>query len=391
MDAEPFSPRRIVRIPLSDEPEAYVLLDVVSSDRSHLNLKITATEGENPFVGTVKEADLGSFRAKNYSGNEEEWVQIVSYVFGQIPSSSPSRLRLLSGLSVSATTSDTGNGAKKLAITIRKKIEDITQRLGTITLYQDDEQAIELFDWSGVAVAQAERLEKQIASLIDRCQAAEDGISKLNIQLEELISAKGKHESQLVANFLQLLNEKKLKIRNQQRLLSSATMDPDKVNAVKAAAAGRPRKPSGKRQSTKRGASALDDDEIKSEDEFEQMDVDRSTRAEDQETDGDQPQTPQPLETEEDTSADEEYQKPTVEEAPIQSHRADAQVTSKGLDLKNPSTAPPPRELPFARRYTKQSTLQSTIQSQSDLSLDEMGRETDAGETDAGETDDDEL
>lgn len=38
--------------------------------------------------------------------------------------------------------------------------------------------------------------------------------------------AKSQHENQLVANFIQLLNEKKLKIRNQQRLLVAATADP---------------------------------------------------------------------------------------------------------------------------------------------------------------------
>lgn len=42
------------------------------------------------------------------------------------------------------------------------------------------------------------------------------------------MEAKSQHENQLLANFAQLLNEKKLKIRNQQRLLASATADPTK-------------------------------------------------------------------------------------------------------------------------------------------------------------------
>lgn len=40
--------------------------------------------------------------------------------------------------------------------------------------------------------------------------------------------AKTEHENRLVANFVQVLNEKKLKIRNQQRLLASATVDATK-------------------------------------------------------------------------------------------------------------------------------------------------------------------
>ena len=53
-------------------------------------------------------------------------------------------------------------------------------------------------------------------------------MQQLKKQLEELTKAKAQHEHSLVANFAQLLNEKKLKIRNQQRLLASATVDPDK-------------------------------------------------------------------------------------------------------------------------------------------------------------------
>jgi hypothetical protein len=71
-------------------------------------------------------------------------------------------------------------------------------------------------------------LESQVIDLTDRVHAAEDTVQKLNEQLEELMRAKTQHEVQLVANFVQLLNEKKLKIRTQQRLLASATMDPTK-------------------------------------------------------------------------------------------------------------------------------------------------------------------
>ena len=71
-------------------------------------------------------------------------------------------------------------------------------------------------------------LEKQVSNLTSRYSLAEDIISRLNQQLEELMHAKAQHENQLVANFVQILNEKKLKIRNQQRLLVAATVDPAK-------------------------------------------------------------------------------------------------------------------------------------------------------------------
>ena len=77
-------------------------------------------------------------------------------------------------------------------------------------------------------MAKANTLESQISSLKEKYRTAEETIGKLNSQLEELIQAKNDHDDQLIAKFVQLLNEKKLKIRNQQRLLSSAKIDPSK-------------------------------------------------------------------------------------------------------------------------------------------------------------------
>jgi hypothetical protein len=67
-----------------------------------------------------------------------------------------------------------------------------------------------------------------VTSLTDRYRTAEDTIAKLTQQLADLMQAKSQHENQMVVNFAQLLNEKKLKIRNQQRLLASAAADPTK-------------------------------------------------------------------------------------------------------------------------------------------------------------------
>lgn len=71
-------------------------------------------------------------------------------------------------------------------------------------------------------------LEEQVFSLTGHYRLAEETIRRLNEQLKELEHAKTQHEDQLVANFAQILNEKKLKIRNQQRLLASATVNTTK-------------------------------------------------------------------------------------------------------------------------------------------------------------------
>lgn len=68
-------------------------------------------------------------------------------------------------------------------------------------------------------------LANEISSLKTKYREAEETITKLNAQLEDLITAKNEHDDQLIAKFAKLLNEKKLKIRNQQRLLATANVN----------------------------------------------------------------------------------------------------------------------------------------------------------------------
>ena len=61
---------------------------------------------------------------------------------------------------------------------------------------------------------------------------------KLNEALEELVRLKIEHEDGLLEKFSLLLNEKKLKIRDQQRLLTGATVDPARLAAVEGSRTG---------------------------------------------------------------------------------------------------------------------------------------------------------
>ena len=156
-------------------------------------------------------------------------------------------------MEVTATICESKDGgSKELHISLKQRIDNITvsisslhcwwipgceraqikatqqQRIGNITLKQDDDETIELFDWAGDAVDVARQLEEQVVLLNEKLHAKEALLKKLDLQLEELLESKEQHENQLITNFVQLLNEKKLKIRNQQRLLSSAEVDPNK-------------------------------------------------------------------------------------------------------------------------------------------------------------------
>ena len=46
------SKQQILRIPRSDSPDSFVLVNVTRTGKSELDLKLVATEGEDPYVGS---------------------------------------------------------------------------------------------------------------------------------------------------------------------------------------------------------------------------------------------------------------------------------------------------------------------------------------------------
>ncbi|CAG7967469.1 unnamed protein product [Penicillium olsonii] len=311
----------------------------------------------------VKQVRLKDLRAKNYQGSEDEWLQILAFFLGQ--SESTESPECATGLEASATISGSDQ-EQQLVITIRKRVHTITQRIGALSLQQDDEQAIELLDWAGISTARADDLEYQVSSLTSRYSLAENTIQKLSQQLEELMRAKAQHENQLVANFVQILNEKKLKVRSQQRLLAAATVNPMTMSEIQA---GIPAEPpaTGNPHPGKRSARSISDTDVSSDD-FERVDIDRSrshrrfVSGQGSDDAGHLTQSPE----EQVTSSDDDrsQDQPTQQSPPVASE-SDA--------------APPPRVLPFTRRTG--GIVQGTAATQA----------RDDPEATGGETDDDEL
>lgn len=64
-------------------------------------------------------------------------------------------------------------------------------------------------------------------------------ITELRNQLDELTESKKAREAEILEKFCGLLNEKKVKIREQQRLLSTAQVDPSRLDAARASQAAR--------------------------------------------------------------------------------------------------------------------------------------------------------
>ena len=108
---------------------------------------------------------------------------------------------------------------EQMTILFRKNISGITQRLGEITLAKDEAQEVDAVAWASTAVLRCDDLEKEADELKRRYEDQQSIIRNLQQQLEDLIEAKKMHETALLEKFRDLLNSKKLKIRNQQRIL----------------------------------------------------------------------------------------------------------------------------------------------------------------------------
>ncbi|OGM43588.1 hypothetical protein ABOM_007137 [Aspergillus bombycis] len=370
---------RVLRLPRADDPESYILVHVARTGSSLVDLNVTATEGENPYIGTVRKSHLHEFRSKNYDGNDEEWVQIISYVFGQLDESD-AKMKLC-GIESSASVIGASDAEdKELVITIRKRIQTITQRLGSVTLRQDDQQAIQLFDWAALAAARAHTLEQRFTSLLARYRSAENVIRQLNKQLEEFVSAKTQHEEQLIVNFVQLLNEKKLKIRNQQRLLATAKVDREKVSCIQTAASDQHLRPHKSIRVAKRTAAEMSDDEAESETEFDQtMHSNDSEKA--NETADERSSTSQSLEERDENAADEGSPAPSDLTGSEDERHMLERRSPAGRPVIKELPAPPRRELPFARKAQTAVTKPKTQAHQQENNTEDT----------AGETDDDEL
>ncbi|OJJ54001.1 hypothetical protein ASPSYDRAFT_82264 [Aspergillus sydowii CBS 593.65] len=351
---------RVLHIRRSDETDSHVLLHVSRSDSTG-ELTIIATEGEFPYTATC---------------SDDEWKDTVLYVLG-LQGEMAQTTELIAGIEASATINDSGDGHKALVIAVRKRIQTITQKIGSLSLQQNDEQGIELFEWSNLAVTRADILEQRFNLLLDRFRTAEDTITLLNKQLEEFISLKTEHDQQLISDFAQLLNEKKLKIRNQQRLLASAQVDPEKISTMQRATVTDDPRPNVKERRPKRPAETTPD-ESDGDGGFEKMHTDELKQqvgnVADEETDDEGTSTPQPFEDDDNATSDDEDLVSSAK-GPQQRNRR-----SQGLHEQAVAKSPPPRrELPFLNRTGEKPTL--TRPSPVQRSPDEAG----------GMTDDDEL
>ncbi|KAK4228432.1 hypothetical protein QBC38DRAFT_157578 [Podospora fimiseda] len=219
----------IIRIPRTNEDGSFVLGEVTPSPGTSkpLNVKFLATEGDEPYVVKLRHDHIGELIATNTKTtppSAEEWEKILIFL-------------LLRGDPVEDIEAVAEAKRKKsIVITIRRRVAGINQRLGSITLdYKKDEiDAISLYDWCGAVVQERENLKEQLISETAKTSGLESRIADLRHQLEELTQAKKERETELLQKFCDLLNEKKVKIREQQKLLNSANIGSSKLSSTAA-------------------------------------------------------------------------------------------------------------------------------------------------------------
>ena len=228
------------------------------------------------FSIAVRERKLERLRDASYTGTPEEWEHILTYALVS-RKDSPLSSDLRQSLKIDCKIA--GKGVKsKLVVTLQTEVEGIDSKHGSIELaYSADTEDVDLFGWTSQVATERDALQQELFEGKSHSQIAEETISSLQKQLKELVKAKEEHEKELLSKLTLLLNEKKLRIRSQQRQI--AIQDGSTTGSKARRSTGRPRK----RKQDDRPPSL--DDELESEG-FEEMEVDeKDVSGSDQESD----------------------------------------------------------------------------------------------------------
>ncbi|KAI4761366.1 hypothetical protein E4T52_06484 [Aureobasidium sp. EXF-3400] len=365
---------KVLRLPRTDVDNDFVLVNIEQAGSDLLDLKLVGTDGISPFVTYLRQNDIHKLQASTSQTDLGNWQSILSAVLLQSTPNDPT----LAGVEAVANAS-----SSQLTITIRNKISGITQRLGAITLDKDENEDIQLYDWTGFAVTRADVLAHQLATFQSTVTEHQKTIDDLTAQLDDLVKAKKSHQDEMLRKFAALLNTKKLKIRDQQRLLAHAKVDPgaaDQVQQARSGTAGR--KPDLSRSSKRKIDASSRESETDDED-FERTDLGNRVNEEDdmrQELDEPLDSDKSDLDTEDDDSDGGFAPAPMPSQSSHSQARSQVSVGTKGkaLETAKPNEArtapmkspeiqlPPRRQLPFSKsNATPSSQIRSKSSSQS--------------------------
>ena len=97
---------------------------------------------------------------------------------------------------------------------------------------------IQLFDWCAVAAEASTESKAAVSSAVAKAADLENIVNEVKSQMDDLVQAKQEDETALLQKFQGLLNEKKVKIREQQKVIASGSFDENQAAGVTARSDG---------------------------------------------------------------------------------------------------------------------------------------------------------
>ena len=176
------------------------------------DLTIQATEGQSPFIGHLYSSRLSKILSQDANLSIEEFEVVLAHILLQQPlPASHNKLQDVSAIAV--WLGDEGSKRSSIRLRFKREIGDIRHYLGEIVLKADADVELDVLDWTRVAVMKGVSAEREMAGLRSRLVEAEKGVQLIRAQLDELLQVKTRDEEVLMGKFVQVLNEKKARIR----------------------------------------------------------------------------------------------------------------------------------------------------------------------------------
>ena len=340
----------------------------MSSEPLHPELSLTADE--------VRQSRVSKLRDKRNQLNDDQWEDVLHSTLLQHRTQA-SEASSLEKLEVLATI--TGD---RLSMVFRNNISAITQKLGEVVFKKDESQEIDIRKWTGTAVERSNELDREFQDLISKYDEQSRKMEKLNNQLEDLIKAKRDHEDSLLRKFRELLNTKKLKIRDQKRILASAKLDPKQAAKIQGARSiSQPHTATPSRAGKRKAKSGHQVSESSEESGFEG----KSPKQKPESDLSEQMNTPEHSSqegTDDETGDEPDSSPPQASKLPGRSEVADGANGAKGNKMQ-PETLPPTRDFPSGEDGRSEEAKRPVIEDDSRF-IQEARNEDE-------ETDDDEL
>ncbi|KAK1251096.1 hypothetical protein MKX07_005651 [Trichoderma sp. CBMAI-0711] len=238
-----------------------------------------------------------------------------------------------------------------------------TQRLGSIDLKYNENEGIELFEWCADSIDALAQSKQALAEATTHATELESTVKELKAQLDELVTSKQEDETALLMKFRDLLNEKKVKIREQQKILATGSFQnsqPASQRAPQQVESGPSRAPAPSRPRKRKVESPRRDaDEAEEDDEMELDNIKVEPQSSDRE---DTPEDTASTASEDEDEGDDPdnnagsarsggRSKPTPKAASKAAAKAPPKATPKAPppSKKADEQPPAPRHLPFTR------------------------------------------